>query len=247
MLSNNELVEFLFEKLNRYPIQTSLEKYNNTKDKKIRNNLTSLIPDIDYQNRYKKYSVTRQLDWMERTNAYTREVFENVIYEWNIQYDKLQEYIRIRDETAKFNMEHMNRLPEDIIRYIYDFLPYETRYELIECKYPNLSEELMKLPMKKLKLFISNTLYINHYTPLYDNNNIKNIYLRRCLPIGFRLKQTASAKRMAVDIIRNFTSTIQKALPQTIESHSYFQKEAYMILLNILYVTGVYKVKSGLK
>jgi hypothetical protein len=230
----------IFTELATYPIPKDVIRYIKTTDTTIQpvfhdlisQNLTALVPNLNIGMQM-NMTTDQLMDWIQKTKEYG----ELLVTEFQKQCEnRLNKLIKIEEskERAKaLDMRKLDRLPEDIIRYIHEYLFPETRRVLLLARYPNLYNNVIKLKtpvLKKLMERIRTTCYYPMMNGLFRNNRT------RCLPVGFYLTFGFSNKKGFIDCIDKFIGTCIGAVPYTESDYRYFQKKALRILNKLVYV-----------
>jgi len=222
-----------------FPIEEIQLKHRGDKNALIIKNIVSIIPNIEYENTRKKYTVQNQYEWLTGIKTYMEEI--NRVFEkaYENEIEDLICYINLEEKTKAFDMKKMDLLPEDVIRYIHDFLPHETRIELLLARYPNLEEGLMKLRLRTLKFFLSKVAYNQYYMPLYTDKTIRDKNYYRCLTKHFTIRMSGGTKAIAINEIMKLFNEFKNANPISKKKHRYFTKRALQLLINMLILTGI--------
>jgi hypothetical protein len=230
----------IFAELATYPIPKDVIRYTKTTDTTIRpafhdlisQNLTALVPNLNIGMQM-NMSTDQLMDWIEKTKEYG----EQLVTEFHKQCEnRLKKLIKIEESKERaraLDMRKLDRLPEDIIRYIHEYLFPETRRVLLLARYPNLYNNVIKLKnpvLKKLMERIRTTCYDPMMNGLYRNNRT------RCLPVGFYLTFGFSNKKGFIDCIDKFIGTCIGAVPYTPADQRYFEKKALRIVNKLVYV-----------
>jgi len=230
----------IFAELATYPIPKDVIRYTKTTDKTIQpvfhdiisQNLTALVPNLNIGMQM-NMSTDQMMDWIQKTKEYGAQL----VTEFQKQCEKkLKTLICIEEskERAKaLDMKKLDRLPEDIIRYIHEYLLPETRRVLLLARYPNLYNNVIKLKnpvLKKFIIHIRSSCYYPMMNGLHKNNR------NRCLPIGFYMTFGFSNKKGFIDCIDKFIGTCISAVPYTESDYRYFQKKALKIVNTLVYV-----------
>ena len=224
-----------FQKISEsFPVGDVQTKGRDDKNTVIIKNIISLIPNIEYENTRKNYTIKEQYDWLTSIDQYVDEVYFIFKKAYEIECRNMDQYITLEERTKRFDLEKMESLPEDIIRNIHEFLPYETRIDLLKAKHPNLEENLMKLRMKTLKQFISKVIYPKYYMPVYTDKTQREKHYYKCLSKYFTLRLSVGTKAIALHEIMNIFNEFRYAKPMTKKKHQYFTKQALMILIHML-------------
>jgi hypothetical protein len=223
-----------------YPISKEVIRYTKVTNNSIQpafhdlinTNLSQLVPNIDigYQ---MNLDANHLMNWIQTAKDYVEQI--NNEFQKKCE-KKLQNVIKIEERMYRskmLDMNKLNQLPEDIIRYIHGFLMPETRIVLLRARYPNLDANVMKLKVPELKrLFdnIRNKYYTNMMSNLYKHNRA------RCLPHGFYIRFTYNNKPACLDVINKFIGTCETAVSHTPQDYRYFQRKALRILRSLVYV-----------
>ena len=204
----------------------------------IQKNLICLVPNIDigYQ---MNLNAEELMDWIQMAKAYSTTLNNEFQKRCEI---KLQKVIKIEEQLHRskvLDMNKVNQLPEDIIRYIHGFLMPETRIVLLRARYPNLNTNIIKMKVPDLKRLLDNTrnkYYTKMMLSLYKNNRA------RCLPDGFYIRFTYYNKASCLDSINKLIGTCETAVAHTPQDYRYFQRKALKILRALVYVAKTKKI-----
>jgi len=230
----------IFAELATYPIPKDVIRYTKTTDKTIQpvfhdiisQNLTALVPNLNIGMQM-NMTTDQLMDWIQKTKEYGELLVTEFQKQCENRLNKLIKIEESKERSRALDMRKLDRLPEDIIRYIHEYLFPETRRVLLLARYPNLYNNVIKLKtpvLKKLMERIRATCYYPMMNGLYRNNRT------RCLPVGFYLTFGFSNKKGFIDCIDKFIGTCIGAVPYTPGDQRYFEKKALRILNKLVYV-----------
>jgi hypothetical protein len=232
--------ENIFEELSYYPITKEPTRFPKIRPPAttdsihnlVYTNLTNIIPNIDIG--FQMNMETNQImDWIEKTKQYSIQLNN----EFQKQCEKkMQKLIKIEEHKERAKVLDMNKLdllPEDIIRYIHDFLMPETRIVLLRARYPNLYINLLKLRSPQLKKFSENIM-TKYYRPMM--NTLYKHNRGRCLPKGFYMRFGFTKKADFLNNVTKFMGTCETAVAHTPSDYRYFQRKTLRILKSLIYV-----------
>jgi hypothetical protein len=232
--------EQLYKSLVTYPITKEINRYPKQTDKTIQpafhallqTNLELLVPNIDigYQMDMEQ---DRMFEWIITASEYVNKLNEEFQERCNKKTQKIIAVEQHKERSKTFNMQTMDKLPEDIIRYIHDFLMPETRIQLLRARYPNLDSNIMKLKVPVLKGLLKNIqtkIYIPMINSFYKNNR------HRCLPPGFYITFGYIHKTDSINKINKFIGTCENSVPHSPSDYRYFQRKALRLLRALIYV-----------
>jgi hypothetical protein len=172
-------------------------------------------------------------DWIVIAKEYVNKLNEEFQQRCDKKTQKIIDIEQHKERTKTFDMQTMDKLPEDIIRYIHDFLMPETRIQLLRARYPNLDSNIMKLKVPVLKGFLRN-IETKIYTPMM--NKLYKYNRHRCLPKGFYIRFGYSHKPEFINKINKFIGTCENAVAHSPSDYRYFQKKALRLLRSLIYV-----------
>ena len=232
--------EQLYKSLVTYPITKEVNRYPRQTDTTIqpafhillKTNLDLLVPNVDigYQMNMEN---DRMFEWILTAKEYVNKLNEDFQKICDKRTQKILAIEERNHRSKTFNMQSMDKLPEDIIRYIHDFLLPETRIQILRARYPNLDANIMKLNVPMLKGLlknIQNKCYHPMMNNLYKNNRL------RCLPAGFYMTFSYVRKDITMEKINKFIGTCETAVAHTPQDYRYFQKKALKLMRALVYV-----------
>ena len=153
----------LYENLQNYPIIKDPERYPKRKTptdtitphNMIIANLANLVPNLTIG--YEMNMEANQLiEWVNASKSYVEKINKDFQEKCERRIKKIIRIEEHKERAKQLDMNKLNKLPEDIIRYIHDFLLPETRLVLLRARYPNLNANIMKLKLPQLKKFSEN-------------------------------------------------------------------------------------------
>jgi len=232
--------EQLYKNLITFPITKQVNRYPRQTDKTInppfhlllQTNLKLLVPNIDigYQ---MDMEHEQMFEWIVTAKEYVNKLNEDFQERCDRRTQKIIA-VELRNHRSKtLDMNKLNLLPEDIIRYIHDFLLPETRIQLLKARYPNLDANIIKLKVPVLKGLlknIQNKFYQPMMNSLYKNNR------HRCLPPGFYITFGYIRKDITIDRINKFIGTCETAVAHSPSDYRYFQNKALKMMRELVYV-----------
>jgi hypothetical protein len=236
----------LYETLQNYPILKEPVRYpkRKTPNDTIRPhdmiiaNLANLVPNltIGYQ---MNMEANQLIDWVTASKNYAEKINKEFQEKCERRMKKIIRIEEHKERAKQLDMNKLDRLPEDIIRYIHDFLLPETRIVLLRARYPNLNANIMKLKLPQLKCFSAN-IQTKIYNPMmrYIDKNDR----RRCLPDGFYARFSVTKKQNFLDNIEKFMGTCERAVAHNESDHRYFQRKTLRILRSLIYVAKTKQV-----
>ena len=232
--------EQLYKSLVTYPITKEVNRFPKQTEKTIdppfhlllQTNLDLLVPNIDvgYQMDMER---DRMFEWIITAKEYVNKLNEEFQQRCNKKTQKIIDVEQHKERTKTFDMKTMDRLPEDIIRYIHDFLMPETRIQLLRARYPNLDANIMKLKVPILKGLLKN-IETKIYTPMM--NTLYKYNRHRCLPKGFYIRFGYLHKPDCMNKINKFIGTCETAVAHSPSDYRYFQRKALRMLKALVYL-----------
>jgi hypothetical protein len=232
--------EHLFKTLVTYPISKEVNRYPKQTDKTIQpafhlllqTNLDLLVPNVDigYQMNLEH---NQMFDWILTAKEYVNKLNEDFQHRCDRRTQKIVFIEQHKERSKKFNMTAMDKLPEDIIRYIYEFLLPETRVQILRARYPNLDANIMKLKIPTLKMLLNN-IQTKYYQPMM--NSLYKTNRHRCLPPGFYITFSYVRKDITMEKINKFIGTCETAVAHSPVDYRYFQRKAFKLMRALVFV-----------
>jgi hypothetical protein len=195
--------------------------------------MRALVPNIE-MGYYYNHPTQEIEEWIKKTKDYIDLLRRNIKKKCDVQMCKLIRLRQLEQRTKDLDVARFDKLPEDIIRYIHEFLMPETKITLLLARYPTYPKTLEKITSKNLKK------YLHHINDKYRQKvfeydlrqpdrlscvtNIKPFYL------------SYSKKQDAIKQITELFDTIRNAIPKTQEFHRYYQNYALRLLQSMIYV-----------
>lgn len=232
--------EQIYKNLVTFPISKEVSRYPRQTDTTIQpafhnllqTNLDLLVPNIDIGYQMSMDS-NQMFEWILTAKEYVNKLTEDFQQKCDKKSQKILAIEERNQRSKTFKMEPMDRLPEDIIRYIYEFLLPETRIQIFRARYPNLDANIMKLKVPYLKALLKN-IETKIYTPMMNNLYKYNRY--RCLPPGFYMRFGYVHKEDCMNKINKFIGTCETAVAHSPSDYRYFQRKALKMLKALVYV-----------
>jgi len=230
----------LYENLSLYPIIKEPSRYPKAKTQNekitphsmIIANLENLVPNltIGYQ---MNMEANQLIEWVNASKNYVEKINKDFQERCERRVKKIIRIEEHKERAKQLDMNKLDRLPEDIIRYIHEFLLPETRIVLLRARYPHLTENIMKLKLAQLKQFSAN-IQMKIYNPMM--RYIDKSDRRRCLPVGYYARFSVTKKQNFLDNIEKFMGTCERAVAHSESDHRYFQRKTLRILRALIYV-----------
>ena len=223
----------------RYPIPFStnfdyVRRYKSSINDIILANSLAIIPNIDMGYHCGKHSPADLVQWIKDTKEYMNVINIYMQQKCDDQLIKFNNIENQKTETKKFNIEKINKLPEDMVNYIYEYLLPETKIELILARHPTYEKTLEKMTSANLKKYIS-VIHSKYYKQMYSYNS-KFPNRSTCLPNIIRYLLSFSKKSDAINQIKLMIEMCRNAIPRTPEDYRYFQTIALKLLKSVIYV-----------
>ena len=183
----------------------------------IYKNIMNLLPKID-EKMFDNYTEKEIINWIDGTY----QILEQIVYHYK------NKSIILKEQTIRWNqcyqknknklldMEKLERLPDDILRHIYEFTGPDIRLKLFEGRYPDISILLKPLTMPILKRI--------------------HKWLYYCYHIGS--KTQPRKKEKMIELIKIYVKSYKNS---RIENHEYYQKKCIDLYLNILIAYKLFK------
>jgi len=239
-LHNKLLTYPIFNKPQHYPESISRHSsYNRCYHELIVSNLESLIPNIDMGYR-EGLTELELLEWIRLAKEYSHKIHIRFVEECTNELTRLERTIQQKTKCAELDMNNITKLPDDIIRHIYDYLLPETKIDFLLEKRSDWKEILTKkLSVKQFKTLLS-ILYERYYSHIeytklvciYDVNRVT------CARIRYNNKPQALLE------IERLLTKFRNAKPNTQENHRYFQTKSLHMLKLLIYLGYHYKKQS---
>jgi len=222
------------------PVRTDY-RYQSTINDVLCANMNAIVPNIDIGVHKGIYTTEDLAKWVKITKKYFSNLNVYIQIKCDKQMKKLILIEELKEKTRVLDLKKLNRLPEDIIRYIYDFLMPETKINILLCKYPDYETALQKMTNNNLKIYLKDVVYKNYIAPIssYDAPERQRV---KCLQNEIRMVLSFTNKKNYTDQIQTVLLEYRRAIPRTIDDYNYFQSGALRLLQSIIYV-AYYKGK----
>ena len=229
-----------FKKMQRdYNLPAYITTYNQPLDKIITRYLTTLVPDttVALGNGMPLKKVERWLnDSKYMMNSFIQRIHGDILAQERLIRLHRTHINRVK-ELKLDGMEE--RLGSDVMRHIYDFLPYSAKANAYLCFKDNQIEDLMKLKVHEIRLF-SETLYRHYVAYSRVRTDVTEI----------RIKFYEVAHRPGVgrkiDMLNDLFDFIKKCLQvktKKSEVRNYFVRHAYKLCRLMIYKAILVKRK----
>lgn len=220
----------------RYPRKTSPE--GTSFHDLILSNLNSLVPNVDMA-LHSGYDHTETELWIQKTKNYVNELNENMRNKCDMQVSKLNSIKKQEENSRNLDMQRVENLPDDLIRYIHEFLLPETRIQILIDKYPMGFNILNRITCSNLKKYLE-CVHKKYVKPaLCYNSKFPERYT--CVESYTGFSGRFTRKEDGLIKLSNIFDTLRHAIPKTPGFHRYFQKKALRFLLSIIYI-GIYRI-----
>lgn len=246
-IQNTMNIQTTYAEIEKYPIPKEViryvkppnsdYRYKSTFHDIIQANLTALVPNIELGYHYNH---TRQdiEKWIDITEEYARLLYRNVKRKCIAQKRKLENMKTHEQRSRELDINKLLRLPEDIIRCIYEFLLPETRITLLVTRYPTYAKSLEKLTSDNLKKYLKNILQKYIFGPVFEYNPEFPDRRSCCITITPTVYVSFSKKSDGVKQITNLFDTINNPIPKTPECYRYYKNHALKLLISMIYVSN---------
>jgi hypothetical protein len=169
------------------------------------------------------------------------ELHENMRNKCDIQVSKLNAIKKQQINCQNLDMQRVANLPDDLIRYIHEFLLPETRIQMLICKYPIGFNHLNRITCVNLKKYLA-CVHKKYVKPaLCYNSKFPERYT--CVESYTGFSGRFTRKEDGLIKLSNIFDTLRNAIPKTPSFHRYFQKKALKFLLSIIYI-GIYRIND---
>jgi len=183
-------------------------------------NIFKILPEVN-ENTFDTYTAKEIIEWIylsndaivKISNRYTKKCMilkENTIHLYNC-YQK--------NKNNKLDMEKLEKLPDDILRHIYEFTGPDIRLKFFEGKYPDVSNLLKPLTVPILKK-IHKCLYYCHYI------------CSRTQP---------RKKEKMIELINKYVKSYKNP---RIQNNVFYEQKCIDLYLNILVANKIFSKKS---
>lgn len=221
----------------RYPRNTDLTEtnyaYKSTFHDLIHINMRALVPNIE-MGYYYNHPTQEIEEWIKKTKDYIDLLRRNIKKKCDVQMCKLIRLRQLEQRTKDLDVARFDKLPEDIIRYIHEFLMPETKITLLLARYPTYPKTLEKITSENLKK------YLHHINGTYRQTvfeyDLRQPDRRSCITNIKPFYLSYSKKQDAIKQITELFDTIRNAIPKTQEFHRYYQNYALRLLQSMIYV-----------
>ena len=236
-----------YEKLSKYPnpinalrypktYKTSnvSSRYNSGIHDLIYANMAEIVPNIDIGYHIQTLSPANLAEWIKSTKAYYNTM--NNVFQKKCD-DQMAKLNRIEDQKVRctnFEIERINRLPEEVVLYIRKFLLPESRIDELLAKYPDYVDTLKKMSVAKLKTMFRKGVYNPYFLHLYSR--LQNSERIKCIKPTLIITTTFKNRAHCANEIKRVFEAYRNAVPQSPEDHIYFQTKALKMLQAIVYV-----------
>jgi hypothetical protein len=220
----------------RYPPKTSPE--STSFHDLILSNLNSLVPNVDMALHAGYDHIGTEL-WIQKTKNYIHELHENIRNKCEVQIVKLKAIKQQEINCENLDMQRVANLPDDLIRYIHEFLLPETRIQMLLAKYPLYIHNLNRITCANLKMYLVcvHKKYVKH--ALCYNSKFPERYT--CVESYNGFYGRFTKKENGLRELSKIFDALRNAIPKTPSFHRYFQRKALQFLQSLIYV-GVYKI-----
>lgn len=207
----------------------------------IQSNALALVPNIDIGYYKSTYTPAQLNNWIDQTQTYMQQIKDHIDQKCEEQRAKLQAIERQKQQCAALDLQRVANLPDDLIRYIHEFLLPETRIEFLLAKYPQVPQTLTKLTERNLNQYMKKNIYMYHYAPIFcydrnhENRNRLNCIENRGVLHSF--SNTCSPKQKGIEQIDKLWKAYRTAVPITPQDHHFFQSQALRLLVSMIYVS----------
>jgi hypothetical protein len=234
-----------FERLSIYPTPIaavrypkpqvfSRSRYNSSIHDMIYANMAEIVPNIDIGYHVQTFTPANLAEWVNSTKTYYNTM--NNLFQKKCD-DQLAKLNRIEDhkiKCASLDMSRINRLPEDIVLYIRQFLLPESRIDELLAKYPDYIDTLKKMSVAKLRKLFMRGIYTPYYLQIITSS--QNRERIKCIQPTLIIRSAFKNRTHCANEIRRIFEACRNAIPNTPEEHIYFQKKTLKILQVIVYV-----------
>jgi len=222
----------------RYPPKSSPE--GTSFHDLILSNLNSLVPNVDMALHSGYHHAETEL-WIQDTKNYVNELNETIRNKCEMQIYKLNAIKKQEEDSRRLDMQRVAVLPDDLIRYIHEFLLPETRIQMLIEKYPLYMQNLNRITCVNLKKYLA-CVHKKYVKPaLCYNSKFPTRYTCVESYAGFYGRFTK--KENGLQELSKIFDALKNAIPKTSGFHRYFQRKALKFLLSLIYI-GVYRIND---
>jgi hypothetical protein len=206
----------------------------------ILSNLIALVPNVDIA-LHSGYDYAGTELWIQKINCYMNELHVNFRNKCDVQLTKLNAIKEQEIKCQNLDMKRVDRLPDDLIRYIHEFLLPETRIQMLIEKYPLYMQNLNRITCVNLKKYLA---CIDKKYVIAAMSYFSKCPDRHTCIVGFQgFSKTFTKKEVGLKQLSNVFDALRNAIPKKPGYHRYFQKKALRFLLSLIYV-GVYRIND---
>lgn len=210
----------------KYPIRyVSKRRYNTeTIHDIIHTNIQTLIPNIkeQFNDGIRSQKLT---NWLTLSQKYIVALNDEYIKQCKQQRHYLSQIIQLELRNKEFDICKTQKLPGDIIQYIYQYLPYDVKRDLLIAKYPDIWTDLKKKNGKFLKR-LKGVVDDKYYRPAFRRYYMDNVYFGR---------SHKNKDDTIKDIIRVFTGLCNMKLKR-VPDIQYISKLSFDMIYSIIYL-----------
>jgi len=220
----------------RYPPRSSSD--NTTFHDLILSNLNALVPNVDMA-LHSGYDQEEIQLWIQKIYCYVNELHVNFRNKCDLQLTKLNAIKEQEIKCQNLDMKRVDRLPDDLIRYIHEFLLPETRIQMLIEKYPLFMQNLNRITCVNLKKYLAciDKKYViaamSYFSKCPDRHT--------CIVDFQGFSKTFTKKEVGLKQLSNVFDALRNAIPKKPGYHRFFQKKALRFLLSLIYI-GVYQI-----
>jgi len=220
----------------RYPPRSSTD--NTTFHDLILSNLNALVPNVDMA-LHSGYDQEEIQLWIQKIYCYVNELHVNFRNKCDLQLTKLNAIKEQEIKCQNLDMKRVDRLPDDLIRYIHEFLLPETRIQMLIEKYPLFMQNLNRITCVNLKKYLAciDKKYViaamSYFSKCPDRHT--------CIVDFQGFSKTFTKKEVGLKQLSNVFDALRNAIPKKPGYHRFFQKKALRFLLSLIYI-GVYQI-----
>jgi len=169
------------------------------------------------------------IEWISKTKDYGNQLnleFQRIC---DRKIEKIRR-IEVHEEKSRtFDISKLDNLPEDIVRYIHEFIMPETRKKLFLARYPRLFQNICKLKVPILKKLLLHTRQ-HFYWKVLTNNKYN------CLMTSFYISFSYVNKHHCVEQFENLIYCFENAKTVKSSHYRYFQRKIIRFIKMLVYV-----------
>lgn len=202
----------------------------------IRMNIQTLIPDVKTQ--YENGRSIEYLDsWINLSQTYLNQVNSEFQERCKEQRCILKNITSLEEKKERFDLSKIDRLPEDMVRCIYDYLSDDIKLDIIYHKHPMLWNDMYRLNASLLKR-TQETMYDKYYSFLSRIVSNKNRVSNSPNIILLRFSRRYMNKNKTIENMITMMNIFRRLKANNIDEMKVLQSKGLKMLKSLIYLTG---------